>query len=120
RWSDLSGEGHGSPGGGREGRSAVPDHAQGAGDARGEDRFLERHRLNQRVWATLHITREGDQRGPPQPGEQYRPRNRAEELDPIGAESERAGVPTPRADPSAAGDDESFGPPKVGHRAEED
>src|SRR5438093_2921859 len=116
---DRLGEGPRVPGRDEERRDPVLDHAQRAGDRSGNDRFLERHGLDERVWATLHITREGDHRGPPQPGEQFRPRNRAEELDSVGAESKRAGVPTPRADPAAAGDDESLGPPKVGHCAEE-
>src|SRR5439155_3903561 len=66
---DRIGEGPRVPGRDEERRDAVLDHAQRAGDRRGDNRFLERHRLNQRVWANIYMTLEGVQRGPARQGE---------------------------------------------------
>src|SRR3989475_11629053 len=117
---DSFGQGDRIPRRYEERRDPVLDHVQGARNRRRDDRFLERHRLNERVRTALHVTGEGDEGGPPEARQQLRSRNRAEEFDAVGPEPERPGVPTPGIDPTAPRHDESFGTPKMNHGAEED
>src|SRR3989454_710794 len=117
---DSFGQGDRIPRRYEERRDPVLDHVQGARNRRRDDRFLERHRLNERVRTALHVTGEGDEGGPPQARRQLRTRNRSEEFDAIRSEPEGPGVPTPGFDPTAPRHDESFGTPKMNHGAEED
>src|SRR2546426_1387544 len=98
----------------------VLDHVRGARDRGRDHGFLKGHRLDERVRATFHEARERDQRGAPEPREQFGSWNRAEELDAVRSEAERPGVPTPGADPPAPGDDQPFRPPNEDHGTEED
>src|SRR6266571_7616378 len=55
----------------------VLDHVRGARDRGRDHGSLKRHRLDERVRATLHEAREGDQRGAPDSREQFGSWNRA-------------------------------------------